>query len=175
MSMAQLFFYKFDVTRQAFFRSRHSFGLVNLKPIVPGHVLVVPKRVVPRLSDLTPEEISDLFGSIQKVGLAIERAYSAQSLTVACQDGPAAGQSVPHVHVHILPRKWEDFGGHNDRVYPAIDENETALPEDLVKAHKLRQTKPQELHIDNEGREPRSIEEMEKEASWLTSFFSDES
>lgn len=41
-----------------FFRSRHSLGIVNLKPIVPGHVLVISKRVVARFGDLTTDEVS---------------------------------------------------------------------------------------------------------------------
>lgn len=42
---------------QVFFRSRHSLGIVNLKPIVPGHVLVISKRVVARFADLTTDEV----------------------------------------------------------------------------------------------------------------------
>lgn len=48
-------------------------------------ILVVPKRVVPRLADLTREEITDLFGSAQRIGQVVEREYKAESLTVACQ------------------------------------------------------------------------------------------
>lgn len=48
-------------------------------------VLVVPTRVVPRLADLTPSEVSALFTSVQAVGKILERAYGADGLTVACQ------------------------------------------------------------------------------------------
>lgn len=47
------------------------------------------------------------------------------------QDGVAAGQSVPHVHVHIIPRTLKDFGGDTDRVYPALEKSEKDLGEDL--------------------------------------------
>jgi len=135
--------------------------------------LVVPNRVVPRLSDLTPEEVTDLFGSVQTIGAGVEKAYGAQALTVACQDGPAAGQSVPHVHVHILPRKWVDFNGNNDEVYPALEENEFTLPADLGNAYTKVKPPREELKMDNDAREPRSTEEMEKEAAWLTTLFPD--
>ena len=91
----------YDVkTLEAFFTSKYSLGLVNFKPVVPGHVLVIPRRVVPRFSDLTSEEVSDLFQQVQKVGNVIEKEYESESLTITMQDGTSAGQTVPHVHVH---------------------------------------------------------------------------
>ncbi|KAG2431368.1 hypothetical protein HYH02_013357 [Chlamydomonas schloesseri] len=97
-----------------------SYGFVNLKPVVPGHVLVSPLRHVKRFVDLTPEEVADLWLLAQRVGSTVEAHYGAVSLTMAVQDGPAAGQTVPHVHIHILPRKAGDFP-QNDQVYDAID------------------------------------------------------
>eukprot|EP00392_Amoebophrya_sp_AT5.2_P002581 g2586.t1 len=95
-----------------FFESKLSYGLVNLKPILPGHVLLIPKRVVPRFRDLTENEVADLYRSVQIVSNVVETAFKAEGLNIAQQDGAAAGQSVPHVHVHILPRKGTalDFG-----------------------------------------------------------------
>lgn len=66
-------FAKFNVDSQIFFTSRLSHGLVNLKPIVPGHVLVIPKRVVPRLSELKEEEVTDLFLSVQRIAHVVVR------------------------------------------------------------------------------------------------------
>ncbi|KAJ6177833.1 Histidine triad (HIT) protein [Penicillium mononematosum] len=86
-----------------------TFALVNLKPILPGHVLVSPRRVVPRVTDLTPAETSDLFVTVRRVGRMLERIYGATSLNIAIQDGAHAGQSVPHVHAHIIPRKAADL------------------------------------------------------------------
>lgn len=58
-------------------------------------VLVIPQRVVQRLTDLHREEVSDLFLTTQIVGRIVEKVYKGTSLTVAVQDGPDAGQSVP--------------------------------------------------------------------------------
>jgi bis(5'-adenosyl)-triphosphatase len=90
---------------QIFFESKLCIGIVNIKPIVPGHVLVLPKRVESRLLNLTHEEYSDLFDSVKKISSVVESHYKADALNIALQDGSAAGQSVPHVHVHILPRR----------------------------------------------------------------------
>lgn len=90
---------------QIFFESALSIGIVNIKPIVPGHVLVIPKRVEQRIMDLTGEEYTDLFESVRFIAPKLEKHIGAESLNIAIQDGEKAGQSVPHVHVHILPRK----------------------------------------------------------------------
>ncbi|KAG6333898.1 hypothetical protein ID866_5183 [Astraeus odoratus] len=71
--------------RQVFYRAPLSYAIVNLKPIVPGHVLVIPTRVVPRLADLTGAELSSLITSVQTVGNVIEKVYGGDALTVACQ------------------------------------------------------------------------------------------
>ncbi|KZO91480.1 diadenosine hydrolase, partial [Calocera viscosa TUFC12733] len=164
-------FSTFDVTRQVFFHTRLSYGLVNLKPIVPGHVLVVPRRTVPRLADLTGEEMTDVFETVRRVGQVVEKAYKGQALSIACQDGPAAGQSVPHVHVHILPRRFEDFGGRNDDVYPALEAHEAGLGEGLGAPARGGEGKRNGLRVDDEGREARGVQEMEEEALWLKGMF----
>ncbi|KDQ18219.1 hypothetical protein BOTBODRAFT_29559 [Botryobasidium botryosum FD-172 SS1] len=170
--MRQAFFSTFDVTRQVFFRSATSFGLVNLKPILPGHVLIVPNRVVPRMSDLTNEEVADIFQSARDVGKVLEKVYDAEAITMACQDGPAAGQTVPHVHVHVIPRRFTDFGGDNDKVYPELEKSEVVLEAELIDTYAKKAEAPF-LKVDNDSRKPRSLEEMEKEAKWLSEFFAD--
>jgi bis(5'-adenosyl)-triphosphatase len=90
---------------QVFFESAYSIAVVNLKPITPGHVLIVSKRVESRLMGLLTEEYKDLFETVRIVAPKLEAYYGAEAVNIAVQDGSAAGQSVPHVHVHILPRK----------------------------------------------------------------------
>ncbi|KAG9314176.1 diadenosine hydrolase [Chiua virens] len=162
-----------EVTKQVFYRTACSYAIVNLKPIVPGHVLVVPTRVVPRLTDLTTPELACLMSSIQSVGRVIEKAYEADSLTVACQDGKAAGQSVPHVHFHILPRKFKGdyFSEKMDDIYPALERSEASLHQHLMVANGVDNSF-QPLKVDaDEDRQPRSASEMEMEAEWLRTFF----
>lgn len=136
-----------------FYESEHCYGLVNLKPIVPGHVLLIPKRIVSRCADMSTIEATDLFQSVHKVGPILEKHYKATSLNIAMQDGIDAGQSVPHVHFHILPRKSGDYEN-NDDIY-----------EDLEK---------QELNnVFKENREPRTTETMAVEANLLRTLFPD--
>ncbi|KAK6141800.1 hypothetical protein DH2020_024450 [Rehmannia glutinosa] len=105
-------------------------------------------REVKRFVDLTADEIRDLWLSAQKIGCQLESYHKASSLTFTIQDGPQAGQTVPHVHIHILPRKSGDFES-NDEIYDAIDLKEKELK--------------QKLDLDKE-RTDRSMEEMAEEA-----------
>ncbi|KAL3531006.1 hypothetical protein ACH5RR_010328 [Cinchona calisaya] len=109
-----------------------------------------------RYVDLTADETSDLWLTAQKVGCELESYHRSSSLTFAIQDGLQAGQTVPHVHIHILPRKSGDFEK-NDEIYDAIDVEEKALK--------------QKLDLDKE-RKDRNLEEMAEEAQEYRKLFS---
>ncbi|XP_023895287.1 bifunctional bis(5'-adenosyl)-triphosphatase/adenylylsulfatase FHIT isoform X1 [Quercus suber] len=140
---------------EVFYSTQLSYAFVNLRPAVPGHVLVCPRREVKRFVDLTVDETSDLWLTAQKIGSQLECYHKASSLTFTIQDGPQAGQTVPHVHVHILPRKVNDFEN-NDEIYDAIDEKEKELK--------------QKLDLDKE-RKDRNPEEMSQEADEYRKLF----
>ena len=72
------------------------------------------------MSELSAEEVSDLFSMVQVVGEVLQRRYSREAQTISIQDGKEAGHTVPHVHVHVLPRSATDFKK-NDDVYEALD------------------------------------------------------
>lgn len=67
---------------QVFHVTELSFAIVNLKPVVPGHVLVAPRRVEARFAALRADEVADLWATAQLVGKAVERHYGAEALTV---------------------------------------------------------------------------------------------
>ncbi|KAJ8469578.1 hypothetical protein ONZ45_g16845 [Pleurotus djamor] len=171
---SKLLFSTVEVTKQAFYKSSLSYAIVNLKPIVPGHVLVIPTRIVPRLTDLNESEVTSLMKAVQTVGRAVEKAYGADGLTIACQDGKAAGQTMPHVHFHILPRKLQGdrFSTNNDDVYPALEESESGLHRNYATPSNSTQAEGVRMDAD-ENRIARSSEEMEKEAQWLSGFFTE--
>lgn len=82
-------------------------------------MLVSSKRCVPRLADLTSDEVADLFQCAHRIVPVIEKVYHGTALTLAVQDGRDAGQTVDHVHVHLIPRKPGDFDK-NDDVYDRV-------------------------------------------------------
>ncbi|KAF8416175.1 HIT-like domain-containing protein [Tirmania nivea] len=173
MTNSPIYFGRFVVTPQVFYKTLHSFAIVNLKPLLPGHVLVCSNRVVPRIKDLSEVEVTDLFLTTQKVCKVVEAVYDAQSFNIAIQDGAAAGQSVPHVHTHIIPRRFKDLPNSDD-IY-ALIESEAGdlgklLPESQVpdgERAKFPTPLPDEL------RKPRTVDDMEKEAKMLAKFMTE--
>jgi len=161
----QLIFGKFIINKsQIFYESPSDLtvAIVNLRPIVPGHVLVIPKRIVPKLSQLTNEEYDDLWRSVRTVQNALEKCYSAGGFNVAVQDGKQAGQSVPHVHVHILPRQEGDFE-RNDDVY---DKLEDWAPTSIMSQDKCNDKV--KLGVpDDDDRKDRTMRMMEEESEEL--------
>ncbi|CAG7838058.1 unnamed protein product [Allacma fusca] len=103
-----------------FLESNLSRAFVNKKCILPGHVLVISKRKVPRVNDLTDEEYSDLHILVKKVAEIMESIHGSTSANLACQDGPHSGQSISHVHIHVLPRKEGDFA-RTDEVHEKLE------------------------------------------------------
>ncbi|HSW29088.1 MAG TPA: HIT family protein [Longimicrobiales bacterium] len=77
-------------------------------PVAPGHTLVVPKRHVARTFDLTDEEWADLWALARRVREMVPELLAADALNIGVNDGAAAGQTVPHVHVHLIPRRHGD-------------------------------------------------------------------
>lgn len=107
-------------SNQVFLKTNYSFSFVNHRPVLPGHVLVSSLRLVKKFTDLTADEVSDLFNTVQKVQKVIEKENNANSSTICIQDGKDAGQSIEHVHVHVLPRKPDDFGGNVNMIYEEL-------------------------------------------------------
>lgn len=103
-----------------------SIAFVNLRPILPGHVLVIPSRVAPLMSDLSESEYLDLWSTVRHVQSLLKTHYQATAFNVAVQDGKDSGQSVVHCHVHILPRIGTSddpyYGPKNDEIYTALEE-----------------------------------------------------
>jgi histidine triad (HIT) family protein len=79
-------------------------------PITPGHVLVIPTRCVARYEDLTSDERNAMEELRQKLVGALKIVVGAEGFNFAWNDGKLAGQSVPHFHLHIVPRKTGDTG-----------------------------------------------------------------
>ncbi|KAJ2548589.1 Dinucleoside triphosphate hydrolase [Coemansia sp. RSA 1878] len=136
---------------QVFLLSKHTYGLVNLKPIRPGHVLVVSRRKVARFNDLTLEEVTDLFTNGQRISKAVEKLFNADGLTLCVQDGDVAGQTVKHVHLHVIPRNTGDFAN-NDDIYSVLEGTGNV---------------PQQTHVDNDQRVARTATDMAAEAKML--------
>ena len=78
--------------------------ILDRYPIDIGHSLIITKKPYEKLTDMTVEEIMNLFSKIPKIVSAIIKATKADGFSIAQNNGKAAKQIIPHVHVHIIPR-----------------------------------------------------------------------
>ena len=78
--------------------------ILDKYPIDNGHSLVITKKPYEKLTDMNVDEVAKLFSKIPKIASAIIKATNADAFSIAQNNGKAAKQIVPHVHIHIIPR-----------------------------------------------------------------------
>ena len=88
------------------FENDVSLAFLDVRPLFPGHTLLVPKDHHETLMDLPPELVQPLFKDAQFLGRAVEQAMEAEGIFAAINN--RVSQSVPHLHVHIVPRRKGD-------------------------------------------------------------------
>jgi histidine triad (HIT) family protein len=81
-------------------------AFLDARPVFKGHVLVVPRAHVPTLSDMPVAALGTLFAAVQRIARAVEAGLGADGTFVAMNN--KVSQSVPHLHVHVVPRKKKD-------------------------------------------------------------------
>ena len=79
-------------------------AFMDIGPIVKGHALVIPKAHRDPITDLSPDLLGRVMAMVQRVAAAQRRGLKADGVNVHQANGAAAGQVVPHVHVHVIPR-----------------------------------------------------------------------
>jgi len=93
------------------YEDEHVLAFLDIQPLADGHAMVIPRGHWRMVEDLPASEVAVLFQAVQRVSQAVRDATGALSTTVGINNGPEAGQVVPHVHVHIVPRHTGDGGG----------------------------------------------------------------
>ena len=79
-------------------------AILDKYPIDVGHSLVIPKEHHEKITDMTPEDVGNAFSIVPKIAKAILDATGADAFSLGQNNGLAAKQIVPHVHIHIIPR-----------------------------------------------------------------------
>ena len=73
-------------------------------PVSPGHSLIIPKRHVSSFFEITDLERNDLLSLLPEARADLDRQFRPAGYNIGMNDGPAAGQTVPHLHIHLIPR-----------------------------------------------------------------------
>ena len=91
--------------------------------VSPGHTLVIPKRHVASFFDLTPDEIAACMELINEEKMRIDAEFNPDGYNIGVNVGPAAGQSIFHVHIHVIPRYKGDVENPQGGVRHVIPKN----------------------------------------------------
>ncbi|WP_226482134.1 HIT family protein [Natrinema amylolyticum] len=100
-----------EIPARIVYEDETTVAFLDANPLAPGHTLVIPKDEYERLNDVPEDVAADLYDTIHRMVPAVEESVDADATTVAFNNGEAAGQEVPHVHCHIVPRFEGDGGG----------------------------------------------------------------
>jgi histidine triad (HIT) family protein len=93
-----------EIPAHKVFEDEHTLAFMDVMPQADGHTLVIPKAEAENLFDLPGPALAATILTTQRVARAVQKAFAAPGILIAQLNGPAAGQSVFHIHFHVLPR-----------------------------------------------------------------------
>jgi len=90
------------------FRNEAAIAFRDAYPVAPGHTLVIPVRHVPSFFDTTPEERESMLSLLEAAKQQLQSEFGPAGYNIGINDGAAAGQTVDHLHIHLIPRYQGD-------------------------------------------------------------------
>jgi histidine triad (HIT) family protein len=100
------------------YQDERVFAFLDINPLAPGHTLVVPKAHADRLETAAPSDAGAVMAAAQRLLPVLAAETGSPDFTLAFNNGPAAGQEVKHVHLHIVPRRKDDGAGPVHSLFP---------------------------------------------------------
>lgn len=100
-----------EIPAKTVYEDEHALAFLDISPRAPGHVMVIPKHHSPTLAGLPDEEVGPLFLAAKSVAARLVPAMGADGLTIGVNQGDVSGQTVKHLHIHLMPRFEGDGGG----------------------------------------------------------------
>ena len=86
------------------FENQMGFVIRDGYPITKGHTLIIPKQHIGSFFDITPAQRQDLFDLVDKAKAQLDQEFKPTSYNIGINDGEAAGQTIAHLHIHLIPR-----------------------------------------------------------------------
>ncbi len=109
LSVENCIFCTKSVTEKSFYFNSKFSALYNIAPILPGHSLVIPNTHYESLEELSDTDLSEMMLFARKVTKILKSVFDCDGYDWTIQDGASAGQTIPHLHLHIIPRKANDL------------------------------------------------------------------
>jgi histidine triad (HIT) family protein len=124
-----------DIPARVVMQSDRAIALLDAFPLAAGHTLVIPKSHYAKVQDMTEQDATAVFEITWKIAGAVESGSQVSASTIAIHNGSEAGQEIPHVHVHIVPRKSGDGAGSIHSMFknrPKLSPQEMDLVRDKI-------------------------------------------
>jgi len=99
---------KGEIPSYKVYEDKNTLAFLDIAPVNPGHVLVIPKKHFTNMEEITEEELCQVMKIVKKIGQAIKSGLGVSGYNIALNNDPVAGQAVPHIHFHIMPRDEND-------------------------------------------------------------------
>ena len=93
-----------EIPAQIVYEDEHTLAFLDIAPNAPGHTLVIPKKPFQNIFDIDQETLAQTIETVRKIAPAVRDAVGAHGVHISSNHGAAAGQEVPHLHFHIIPR-----------------------------------------------------------------------
>lgn len=126
------------------YEDEKSLAFLDINPRNPGHTLVIPKKHYATILDMPEEEAKELFSVVRKIARAAQLGVNADGVSIAQSNGQAAGQVIPHVHFHVIPRFLNEGPVGLESILPGKRLDEAAMKritEDIKTAIKSSESK----------------------------------
>jgi len=122
----QCIFCKKSVTGKAFYSNPKFSALYNIAPVLPGHSLIIPNKHYESLFELSNSELGEMMVFAREITAVLKYFFNCDGFDWTIQDGASAGQTIAHLHLHIIPRKPLDIP-EGDQWYKKISESEQVM------------------------------------------------
>ena len=122
-----------EIPNYTIYEDNHTLAFLDINPHAKGHTVLIPKLHTETLFDMNKELSGELFLNIEKVMEKIQEVLQPDGFNIGWNHGQAGGQSVPHLHIHIMPR-WNGDGGGS--MHSIVDQAGDISVEEIAKLFK---------------------------------------
>jgi bis(5'-adenosyl)-triphosphatase len=130
------------IRSSVFFETKDYLALFNIAPVLPGHSLIIPRLHYTSILQLTEAELAGFFLTARKALHILLQAFNTEAFDWSIQEKPEAGQSIEHLHLHIVPRVKDDLA-HPGHWYPLVQKNDM----DMIDSQNRPRLTSQEMKI----------------------------
>ncbi len=150
-----------EIPAEIIYEDANVMAFLDINPRFKGHALVIPRIHFERLDQLPDEMISHLFMVVKRVAKTLVDELGAKGYNILSNNGKVAGQVVPHVHIHIIPRYEEKHAGIGIEAAIPVDEEAKGKIKEVANAVRGKIPAP-EKNVVNSQAQAKKEEEMEE-------------